>query len=221
MKRILILAMAGLAALASHAQGTWSTNISVNLSVPDNDANGLISSVHLDANGWTVGSVTLDLNVSGGYNGDLYAYLSGPGGGFSVLLNRVGMNSGSSVGYANAGFNVTLDDSSPNDIHITGGSYTLGSGQVSGVFKPDGRNIPPNSDPSAFDASGTAFLTAFAGKPVTGDWTLFVADVVPGSQGTLVSWGLNVVTIPEPGTWTMLGCGVLLLVGIRKLRSAG
>src|SRR6185295_644809 len=52
--------------------------------------------------------VNVRVNISGGYNGDLYGYLVHSSG-FAVLLNRVGRTSSDAFGYANTGFNVTLD----------------------------------------------------------------------------------------------------------------
>ncbi len=36
----------------------------------------------------------------------------------------------------------------------------------------------------------------------------FNGDLSGGGQSTLVSWGLTVVTVPEPQTWTILGGGL-------------
>src|SRR5512147_1908086 len=49
--------------------------------------------------------VNVHLNISGGYNGDLYGYLVHSSG-FAVLLNRSGRTGTDSFGYANTGFNV-------------------------------------------------------------------------------------------------------------------
>ena len=80
--------------------------------------------------GWSrrlTGSV---LQLSGGYNGDLYANVQ-HGSGMSVLLNRVGVTDGEPFGYDDSGMNVTFADSAAADIHyyqaaaspgITGGA---------------------------------------------------------------------------------------------------
>ena len=39
-----------------------------------------------------ISEVTVGVDLSGGYNGDLYASLAGTNGGFAVLLNRVGVS---------------------------------------------------------------------------------------------------------------------------------
>ena len=84
-------------------------------------------------------SLTVTLNISGGYNGDLYAYLSYNGTSV-VLLNQVGTAGAGTFGFATSGFNnVTLDDASLNgSIHDvatpgTGISYTPDGGSL-GTF---------------------------------------------------------------------------------------
>jgi hypothetical protein len=39
-----------------------------------------------------------------------------------------------------------------------------------------------------------------------------------GGQGTLVSWGLTVVTVPEPQTWVLVAGGVGLLLAFNRGR---
>src|ERR1019366_9393677 len=86
------------------------------------------------------------------------------------------------------------------------GSPIFSSGQLTGTWAPDGRNIDPQSSGSVFDAaSPTADLSVFNNTSANGAWTLFIADLSGGGQSTLVSWGLTVVTVPEPQTWTLLG----------------
>src|SRR5690242_4320481 len=62
--------------------------------IPDANPTGWSDTRNVDWNGqfgsgsWNITDVNVVLNVSGGYNGDLYAYLV-HGSGFAVLLNRV------------------------------------------------------------------------------------------------------------------------------------
>jgi subtilisin-like proprotein convertase family protein len=163
-------------------------------------------------------SVTVSLDISGGFNGDLYAYLAGPAGGFAVLLNRVGVTSTDAFGYSDTGFNVIFDQNAAYNIH----NYQLdspSSGQLTGSWQPDGRNIDPESSGSTFDSpTPTADLTSFAGDNPNGAWTLFIADLSSGAQSTLVSWGLTVVTVPEPQTWVLVAGGVGMLAGLNRRR---
>src|ERR1017187_2849357 len=208
-KSKILSAMATALLLVGVAQGqtTNFSNTSVNSLIPDGNPNGLVSSTNLSALGTIVTSVTVQLDITGGFNGDLYAYLAGPAGGFAVLLNRTGLTAGNAFGYGDTGFNITLSDSSANNIH----TYQLdspsinGSGQLTDTWAPDGRNIDPQSAGSVFDATPpTALLTSFIGTDPNGTWTLFVADMSGGGQATLVSWGLTVVTVPEPQTWVLV-----------------
>jgi subtilisin-like proprotein convertase family protein len=226
-----MLKLTGLVALAvvlpfCAAQAQFVTNVtytSVNTPIPDGNPVGLTSSTNISGlySLSTVSSVTVNLDITGGFNGDLYAYLAGPGGGFAVLLNRTGITSGNSFGYSDTGFNITLSDSAANNIHLyqnDSPSYN-GSGQLTQIWAPDGRNIDPQSSPSAFDsASPTADLSSFNGANPNGTWTLFVADLSSGGQGTLVSWGLTVVTVPEPQTWVLIAGGLGLLLAVNRRR---
>jgi subtilisin-like proprotein convertase family protein len=63
-----------------------------------------------------------------------------------------------------------------------------------------------DSTPSQFNADPTGnTLADLDGVNPNGAWKLFIADLSGGGQSTLVSWGLTVVTVPEPQTWTLVG----------------
>jgi hypothetical protein len=101
-----------------------------------------------------IGNVSVSLNLSGGYNGDRYAYLS-HGNGFSVLLNRVGRVDQNEDGYGNPGFAVTLSAKVLLDIHeyqSLSPSYNSG-GQLTGVWAADGRNVDPATAAPTFNAA--------------------------------------------------------------------
>src|SRR5690349_7527211 len=87
-----------------------------NLAVPDADANGVAMTGNVSGLAGTITGLTVSMNVANGYNGDLYAWLVGPNGGYAVLLNRVGVGSGSAAGYANSGFNIEFA-SGGNNVH--------------------------------------------------------------------------------------------------------
>ena len=59
------------------------------VTIPDGNASGFQNTVNLGLLPPVIQSITLTINVSGGYNGDLYAYVT-HGDGMSMLLNRVG-----------------------------------------------------------------------------------------------------------------------------------
>ena len=76
--------------------------------VPDGNVSGFSDTRTISTGGFsTIQHVSVTLNISGGYNGDLYAYLVHSSG-FVVLLNRVGRTAGDGFGYDNTGFSATL-----------------------------------------------------------------------------------------------------------------
>jgi subtilisin-like proprotein convertase family protein len=170
----------------------------------------------------TISAVTVGLNISGGYNGDLYAYLAGPNGGFAILLNRVGMsNNASAFGYSDSGFNVTFSAASANSIQYYQNYTNPAGGMVSGIWQPEGVNIAPQSPPPAFLTAGqTAMLGSMDGHDASGTWTLFLADLSAGGQGTVESWSLDITTVPEPSVVALLGVGIAGLgLMIRRRRT--
>jgi subtilisin-like proprotein convertase family protein len=203
---------------------TTETNFtfSVNQLVPDANNNGLSLTTNLSFAGATaISDVTVSLDITGGYNGDLFAFLSGPNGGYAVLLNRVGVsNNASSFGYGNHGFDIVLSDSAASDVHYyQSASYLLnGNGQLTGTWVPDGRNIGPQSAPSLFGSTApSALLSSFNGTDPNGGWTLFLADLSVGSQSQLVSWSLDIITVPEPSVVALGIMGLGLMAGMGKI----
>ena len=55
-------------------------------------------------------------------------------------------------------------------------------------------------------------FSLFNGLDPNGVWTLYVADVSSGGEGTLVGWGLQITTVPEPESAALVGIGLVLLV---------
>jgi len=214
MKKQFGILMLILVALTSRADLTNATfSVTPSALIPDANPVGLISTLTVSGMSGSTTNLTVNLNITGGFSGDLYAYLVSPQGSLVVLLNRVGMSSTNYFGYSDAGFNLTLDSSSANNIHNyqAAGGYPgdLSSGQLTGTWAPDSRTIDPLSAPSIFNLAPTGnTLAGYDGLNPNGVWTLFIADLSGGGQSTLVSWGLTVVTVPEPQTWTILGGGL-------------
>ena len=173
----------------------YATNISVNYTVPDDSPLGVVSTMNITTPIGSITNVKVTLNITNGYNGDLYAYLVHQSG-FAILLNRVGKTVSNPFGYGDPGFNVTLDDAAANgDVHdyrvtLFGNAVTPIGGPLTGAWAPDGRNVNPltvlDTDPR------TAFLGSFQGLDPNGQWTLFVADLSAGDVSKLVSWGLEI-----------------------------
>lgn len=187
-----------------------------NATIADGNLGGMWNTMDLSGQGLAqIQDIQVTINVSGGYNGDLYAYLS-YNGALMPLLNRVGVGTqvGTSVfGYSSSGFNnITLDSTSATDIH-------LASGALSGSYKADGRMISPLSSAASFNAAGTATLNGqFGGMDPNGQWTLFFADTVGGGgDATLLGWSLSLEVVPEP-THVALGVFAVLALGVAGWR---
>jgi subtilisin-like proprotein convertase family protein len=178
---------------------------SPNAPIPVDDPSGIVSAIDLSSS-LLVGDVTVTLDITGGYDGDFYAYLrhtdSGGNVGFSVLLNRIASGTGSSPAY---GMKVTFDATAPSTID----SASSGPGQpLAGTYQPDGS------------------LGAFNGLGAGGQWQLFIGDESMPDQGILTSWTLDLsahgpaTSVPDNGpTLVMLIAGCCLLFGAaaRKL----
>lgn len=201
----------------------FSTNYPVNLPIPDNNASGIASTRDFTSPIALIGDVNVTLDITGNFNGDLYAYLTHESG-FAILLNRVGRTADNELGYSDAGVRITLDDSAPNgDIHnyrltLSGNANAPITGPLTGVWAPDARSNDPGLVKDS-DPRGPFVLHSFYNQNPNGKWTLFVADLSPGGTSTLNSWGLEVSAIPEPTTWALIGVGSLMLLAMRKRRA--
>lgn len=160
--------------------------------IPDGSPSGVTSQITVSTPDYILTDVTVTLNVSGGNNGDLYAYLS-YNGTLVTLLNRVGTGSGDAIqqtfGFSTSGFNnITLADGSASNIHNV-------QNPVSGTtYSPDG---------------GT--LVSFNGANPNGTWTLFFADLSAGDTSTLNGWSLDITAVPEPVNVALAIFGGLLV----------
>jgi subtilisin-like proprotein convertase family protein len=184
------------------------------LTVPDDDVLGVFNSQTVLSNIGTLSSVTVDLQISGTFNGDLYVYLRNSSA-LSVLVNRVGRTAGNGFGFGDQGFQITLDDSAGADVHLADGGGSL----LSGTYQPDGRLV----DPYAVLDSDTrlAPLSVFAGTSANGTWDLFLADLSGGESAVLDSWSISLTgleSVPEPGT--ALPLLLLGLVFSHRLRAS-
>ena len=173
----------------------------VNQRITDDSPVGVVASLNVATTIERITDVNVTLNISGGFNGDLFAYLVHDSG-HAVLLNRAGKTLVDPFGYSDAGFSVTLDDHSTNsDIHsyrlaLSGDATAPLGGPLSGSWAPDGRDTDPafalDTDPRP------ALLSAFDGLNPNGRWSLFIADLDPLYTSTLVSWNLQVLGTNAP-----------------------
>ena len=211
MKQNILMTLVFLAAICGRAvvptPGALSATWSGSQAIPDNNASGLTFIFSLNApQPVAITNVTVNLVLAGGWDGDLYAYLS-HGSGFSVLLNRIGSSTNNPGGSGASGVNVELADSYLTDIH------TGAAGSVTGNFAPDGRFVNPytalDTDPR------NAMLGNFNFLDPNGTWTLFLADVSPLAISTVQGWTVTVDTmqvVPEPSSAALLA--VALAIGM-------
>ncbi len=213
MKLIIVAAVLLLALSEAHPALIYSGPL--NQIVPDGNPTGLQSTLNVSGFTENIQSVTVHLNISGGYNGDLYVYLA-YGNQSAILLNRVGRSAGSPFGYDDAGFSIILSDSGASDVHNYGG---VNGGTLTGTWQPDGRAVSPqsvlDSDPR------TAMLSTFNGLNPNGSWTLFVADMAGGPDArvsTLTDWSLDIQPVPEPVNVALAAFGVLaaMVAAVRR-----
>jgi subtilisin-like proprotein convertase family protein len=196
MKQYLIPLLTALASVASAQSQLLTTNWAggfVNGGVvPDHDLSGLTITEMLTGLSGAVSEVSVTLNLTGGWNGDIYAYLYHDGV-MSVLLNRVGTPANDGLGYGDSGFNVTLSDSAAFSIHnYQADTPTITGGGVQGTWQPDG-----------------AGLNQLNGLDASGAWSLYLVDESAGGVMTLNSWGLAIQAVPEPSTLALAAMGGL------------
>jgi len=200
----LLLSCSGL-----HAAMTMTVDWTVNSTIPDNNPTGLADTRTIS--GSSIGYITsleVHFETSGGWNGDLYAFLQHDSG-FSVLLNRPGKTLLDMIGSSASGFNVTFTDDAVSDIH-----NVAGGGVITGTYQVDARDVDPDT---VLDTdSRTAYLSNFQGLNANGDWTLFVADNASGDEATLTSWGLTINGTPEPSRAVLLMLGLLSMMMRRR-----
>jgi hypothetical protein len=171
----------------------------LSLTIPDSTfPAGITSTINVSGEYDRLDSVVITLNISGGWNGDLYGYLSHNGQSVT-LLNRVGSGAGDAIqseyGYSTAGFNnITLSSLGTYD-----NIHDVSSPNPGGTYAPD---------------SGSGSLVNFNGGPANGNWTLFLADASGGNVSTLQGWSLEMTSsVPEPVNMALGAFGVLLLGG--------
>ena len=209
--------LTGGALLAAPARGE--ILFTVDQAIPDNRETGLQDTRTVSGFAGVIGSIEVHLSIAAAsadlaYNGDFYVTLQHDAG-FAVLLNRAGRSASTPLGYAHNGFDIVFALSAP-DIHLyqnQSPSYS-GAGALTGTWGVDGRAADPDD---ALDTSPRADMLAnFLGTDPNGTWTIFLADLNPYGNARLVSWGLDIAPIPEPGPLLLLGLGAAPLLRRRR-----
>ena len=198
----------------AHADILETYSFGVSHAVPDNDVSGFSDTRIVSSAITNISSLIVTLNISGGYNGDLYCYLSHDGG-LAVLLNRVGRSLSSPFGYGDSGFQVRLDDNAPNgDIHTYGSVLGLAAGSpLTGTgpfgygdsgFQVRQNDNAPNGDIHTYGSG----LSLASGSPLTGTWQVdgrntspaLVLDTSPRNAESLLSQFQH---LDAGGSWTL------------------
>ena len=188
MKKLLLLATV-LVSMSAHAviySTNWNGGFANGGVVPDNNLSGWTDSRSVSTMpAGSLQAVAVDLTLTGGWNGDLYAYLVHSSG-FTVLLDRIGAGP---LGDSHAGMNVTFVDDG-TAFGTTQGNINL----YAGVPNPSGLWNPDNTSGS---------LGSFLSTSPNGTWSLFIADLSGGGVTTVSSWGLqmDIVAVPEVESW--------------------
>ena len=186
-----------------------SSNVTVNAVIPDNDPSGYASTVAVSGLADVIKDVTVTLDITGGYNGDLYAYVTYDGQ-LLTLLNRVGQGTGSNptftFGYSDAGMNVTLADALNGGVNGNIHNYQSVGGGYATLISNDGGFTPDST-------GGATFASTYGGLNGNGTWAIFLADLSAGNQSTLVSWNLDITTVPEPPS---IALGLAGLMAFRR-----
>ena len=194
----------GLAAQATAA--VISVGATIGALVPDADPSGRAVTVNVSDAGWRLADVNVTLSFSGnpaafgGWNGDLYAWLSHDGA-LAVLLNRVGRSSADPLGsgYDDGGLSgVVFDDQAAADVHFYQTTLGFAPGVLTGSWQPDARITDPSQPFDANPAARAARLDVFDSLNPQGEWALFVADLEGGGEFVLDSWRLDLTVVPVP-----------------------
>ncbi len=142
--------------------------------IPDN-APGGVSDVLSIAEPGSVIDVSVSMNISHPFVGNLVANLTNNSTGVSIeLINSPGSQN-TSGGCPFADVDVALDDEASE---LTGTACNSTSPALGGSWKPN------------------EALSAFDGSDFTGDWTLQVIDTAASNVGTLNEWCLDIVSGP-------------------------
>jgi subtilisin-like proprotein convertase family protein len=176
----------------------------INLAVPDNTPNGVntpltVAGVPSNA---TVTAISVKLNMSHTYPGDMIFNLRGPSG---QILNLYKYAGGSFTGPASGvptwgwyNASVSTDGTAAfNSVAVA--PFIYGAAPI---WKPDALNTTVAGttvqNPAGFVSNANAFSELYT-TTVNGPWTLAMADGGPGDIGALASWSI-VINYTTPGS---------------------
>jgi len=189
MKKILLVIMLALTVQLTRADYTFGpfNGSGANISIPTlMQVGGPLSVATVSGVSGRVTGMSLELNISGGFNGDLYAYLVAPDQATTATLLG---NPGGNFDQMGNGYNITLVSSGATGGNIQDASQPWGTA-VTGTYYAE---VPLL----------TAFGSYLTAHGANGDWRLFIANQSSGdiNQSVLGSWSLSMITtsaVPEP-----------------------
>ena len=188
--------------------GTVSVNSgTINLAVPDNIANGvnnIIAMAGVPANA-TITNVSVTLNMSHTYPGDMIYNLQAPNGQILNLYKYgTGVFTGPASGVPTWGWYGAKVSQTGNTAWSTVATAPFIYNN-STAWRADAINTPVVGaiiqNPTGFISAATSFANLYTTPAsTTGNWTLAMADGGPGDVGTLSSWNLTIdYTTPGGG----------------------
>lgn len=182
-------------------------------SIPDNDANGISSTINAGVGVTAVNYVRIE-GLTHTWVGDVHIWLTNPDGGMVDLVNRINrtVDSGTSFGDSsnyNGDYTFAMDGLNIWDeaIALTSSADDLASGR----YRASTNLVTGDTATSYAETDLNSLVTANAG-----DWTLTITDSAGGDTGEFASWYIDVTPVPEPATLSLLALGGLAALKRRK-----
>jgi subtilisin-like proprotein convertase family protein len=190
----------------------YSTGPGLGLAIPDNDPNGVSSTISI-SDDYLITHMAILVSMDHTWVGDLIFTLTGPDGTTITLADRPGFpnddfgdNSNLSVSYP-----IIFGDLFPVVDAENLGRACAGTDAVVGV------------DCSRQVSAEDSMAAAFGGLSTLGDWTLTVSDNANADTGTINGWSIAIQVpsaVPVPAAVLLFGSGLFALVGARRKRAA-
>ena len=184
------------------------TSGSINLAVPDNTANGVNNAINIagiPANA-TITNVSVTLNMSHTYPGDMIFNLKSPSTGNVLSLYKYGTGvfTGPVSGNATWGwYGATVSKNGNVQWKTVAAAPFIYNNST--AWQADAINTPVAGaviqNPAGYVSNATGFSDLYTtGGSANGAWTLAMADGGPGDTGTLSSWSIKIdYTTPAAG----------------------